>query len=649
MQPKKSPISIILFLMGGILVIIGQSQIVENIDNKHAWMLILVAIGLVFVFVGIWSLDKDQPRWLTRSLAWISSLSFKEWQLACLLFSLPIAIVVPLAAGTGQKMIHPIVAISAWFIAIGLVLAATWIQPAPLHWPSWRLVALFLGLTAFAFFLRVFLAGSIPAVLTGDEAAAGSNAENITHGLMNNIFITSWYAFPSFWFTLPAFFIGLFGHTTLALRIPSAIAGALTVTATFFVARAMFGKRTAWYAALFLAVLHFHIHFSRIGLNNIWDGLWYIVTIGSLWYGWEKNRRNAYLLAGLALGLSQYFYSSSHTILILILGWVVLAAIFDRPRLKQAWVNLFLMLFVTGIVALPLAWFYVEFPNTFMEPMARVALTSQWLSQVAAATGVPAWKIVLQQVGLAIGSFTYEPLRAWYTPGVPLLRPFAAGLFLIGLVLLFYRRQKWQIIPILLWLFAFMAIGGLSESTPAAQRYVAAAPVCALLVGFGLSESTALLENFFEKGKRWVAIISIILMAILAVDELHFYFFVFTPNSLISDARGNGTIAQTLANYLETEPKNLQVIFFGSPGMGYYSVPSIQYLVPEISGIDINQPWSSADKSNITSHHLLFVFLPNHLDQIAPVQGDYPGGKLKSIPAADGNLLYEQYEVATSP
>ena len=117
----------------------------------------------------------------------------------------------------------------------------------------------------------------------------------------------------------------------------------------------------------------------------------------------------------------------------------------------------------------------------------------------------------------------------------------------------------------------------------------------------------------------------------------------------MSDAHGNGVVAQSLANYLETQPKDLQVVFFGAPAMGYYSVPSIQYLVPEISGVDINQPWSAADKTGITSHHLLFVFLPNNFDQIQPSLADYPGGKLTSIRAADGDFLYKLYDVRTSP
>ena len=649
MQPKKPLISILLFLIGAVFVIYGQSLVDGYPYEKRIWMLIPVAFGIALVFLGVWNIEKGTPRWMSSILAWTSSHSIKEWQLTCLVLSLPTAIIVPFAAGTGPKMTNLIVAISAWFIAIGLFLAGTWIQPAPLRWPSWRLVVLALGLTSFAFLLRAILADRIPIMLTGDEAAAGIAAEDFTRGVMNNIFVTSWFAFPSFFFTIPAFFIGVLGHTTEALRIPSALAGALTVTASFFVARAMFGNRVAWFTAVFLAVLHYQIHFSRIGLNNIWDGLWYIVTIGALWYGMEKDRRNAYILAGLSLGISQYFYSSSHTLVVVVLAWVVLIAILDRPRLKTVWVNLILLFMIAGIIALPLALYYVKFPNTFMEPLSRVALTPAWLKQEAINTGIPAWKIVLKQAGLAIGSYTYEPLRAWYKPNVPLLRPFAASLFLIGINLLVLRKKKWTIIPIMLWLLAFIAIGGLSESTPAAQRLVAASPACALLVGLGLGEGTELLERAFDKGRRWIAVIAILLVVILAIDELNFYFRVYTPNDTISEARSSGVIAQTLVNYLEAEPKDTQVLFFGFPNMGYYSIPSTQYLIPDIKGFDINEAWPPAEMPDITSNHLLFVFLPNNLEQIHPVQVDFPGGKLNSFQAADGNLLYEIYKVTTSP
>jgi hypothetical protein len=645
MQPRKSIIPVLFFLVGGILLILGQNIATNNSNENHTGGFIMVVVGLLLVFFGIYTIRKEPPKWLARVMAWMASHAVTERRLIALALCIPIAFVVPVAAGSEPKMINPVLALSAWFLAIGLFLVGTWEQPAPLRWPSWKLVAITIGITLVAFLIRAIMTTHIPIMLTGDEGSAGMSAEDFSKGTWNNIFITSWYAFPSFFFAIPSLFISILGHTTEALRIPAAFAGALTVTASFFVARAMFGKRAAWFTAVFLAALHFHIHFSRIGLNNIWDGLWYTVTIGAFWYGWEKGRRNAFLLAGFTLGLSQYFYSSSHGLLALIVGCIGLAVILDRPRLKQSWTNLLFMFIIAGIVVLPLAWYYIYHPNTFMEPLSRFALTRSWLQQEAVNSDKPVVMVILKQVGLAIGSFTNEPLRYWYTPGVPLLRPFAATLFFIGIILLFFRKQKWHIIPIILWLIMFMIMGGLSDSVPAAQRYVASAPACALLVGFGLSESTEMLQRFFDKNKRLVGVISIILVTILSLSELNFYFRVFTPHSLISEAHSNGMVAQTLAEYLKTQEPDTQVIFFGTPDMEYTSIPSILYLVPEIKANSITQPWSQAEKPEITAKKSIFVFLPNNLEQIPAVQMDYPNGKLVDIPAVDGGLLYKLYEV----
>ena len=68
-------------------------------------------------------------------------------------------------------------------------------------------------------------------------------------------------------------------------------------------------------------------------------------------------------------------------------------------------------------------------------------------------------------------------------------------------------------------------------------------------------------------------------------------------------------IAQHLADYLKEKPTDLQVVFMGAPFMGYSSVPSLQYLVPDIKEL-MPPAWKSFDKSVITGTDLIFVFLP---------------------------------------
>lgn len=606
----------------------------------------LAGLGLMLVLLGVWSAQKGAPRGLARFLERAAlRLGITEWQVLCLGLAVLMAVVVPVAASDLGRMLNPGVAITAWALALGLVVAGGWVSGTPLRWPSMHFLALFLALTTGAFLLRGLWTDRVPIFLTGDEGSAGLFAVSLARGEINNLFISGWFSFPSFYSAIPALFIRLFGQTTEALRLPSALAGALTVAATFFVARAMFDKRAAWFAALFLAALHFHIHFSRIGLNNIWDGLWYVVFVGALWYGWEQRRRNAYLLAGLALGLGQYFYPSTRALLGWLVIWVFLAAVLDRQRLKRESINLLLLLLVFVIVVWPLLWHYLRHPEAFLAPLNRVGLSREWLDYEAQTSGRPIWQVILRQLWLGFGAFTYEPLRAWYGPGYPILRPWPAAFFLIGLVLLCLRAGRWRALPMLLWLATFGLIGAMSESTPAAQRYTAAAPLCAILVGYGLSESAALLSEIWTKGKLWLSAIAVLLTLFLTVDDLYFYFFVYTPRSVFEQARSHTMIAQRLAEELQSHPPDTQVVFFGYPAMGFRSIPSLQYLAPDIEGMDVTSPWSSGSKEQIHADHLLFVFLPHLEEEIQAVQADYPRGLLRREIAADGETLYWLYQV----
>ncbi len=646
MSSPKSSTALPLLLGGGGILLFGQALLFSRPYHQRLVGFALGGLGLALVVFGGWVAQRGLPRWVEAILRGVArGLGVREWQVVCLILAVLMAAIVPLTAGEFGKMLNPFLAVAAWALALGLVVVGGWVSVRPWRWPSIHLVALCLALTTGAFLARGSWTDKIPIFLTGDEGSAGLFAATLARGEVNNLFVSGWYNFPSFYFAVPALSIRLFGQTTEALRLPSALAGALTVTATFFVARAMFGRRVAWFAAIFLSALHFHIHFSRIGLNNVWDGLWYVVFIGALWYGWEHHRRNAYLLAGLALGLGQYFYPSTRMLLVFLVLWILLGLALDRARGRQEWVNLLLLLLTAMVVVLPLAWHYLEHPEAFLAPLNRVGLTRAWLIQEAHTSGRTVGQVLLRQVWLGFGAFTYEPLRAWYGPGYPILRPWPALFFLTGLVLLCLRAGRWRVLPLLLWLVLFGLIGAFSESTPAAQRYIAAAPLCALLVGYGLSESITLIGEFWEKGRRGLNVLAIVLIVFLTLDDAYFYFFVYTPRSVLQQARSHTMIAQRLADELRSYPADTQVVFFGYPYMGFRSIPSLQYLVPQIQGVDMTAPWSPAARPSLPAGHWLFVFLPHLADEIAAVQADYPNGWLRREVAADGETLYWLYEV----
>jgi 4-amino-4-deoxy-L-arabinose transferase-like glycosyltransferase len=117
------------------------------------------------------------------------------------------------------------------------------------------------------------------------------------------------------------------GPGLLALRLPSAILGTLTIPVLYLLAVSLFDRKTALLAAFALAVFPPHIHTSRSALNNVADPFFGTLALALLAYGLNSRRRMDFVLAGFALGLTQYFYEGGRVIFLLVtLAWLALMA-----------------------------------------------------------------------------------------------------------------------------------------------------------------------------------------------------------------------------------------------------------------------------------------------------------------------------------
>ncbi|MBS3752736.1 MAG: glycosyltransferase family 39 protein [Anaerolineales bacterium] len=604
----------------------------------------LFAAGLIFLFWGqIFRADKELPSWANWIRFTPDWLGVKTWQIVFLLLSVPAVIVATVSAGYEAKMKNKPLAIVAWLASIGFAIIGGW-QKTPKKRIAQRTAILLACLLVGAFLVRVVNLTHIPILLTGDEGSVGISAVHFIEGETNNIFKVEWFSFPSFYFYLQSLSISIFGKTAWALRITSVIAGALTVGALYLVAKPMFGERTALFSSVFLATLHFHNHFSRIGLNNIWDGLWFVVVLGLLWYGWEKEHRLSFLLGGFFLGIAQYFYVSSRALLGLVPAWILLVGILDWPKLQRNLSNFLLMGLVAFVTVFPLARFYIKYPNEFLAPFHRVSILGSWLNNQVDLIEKPAWLIILNQIKLSFMGYTHVRLGHWYKPGVPILRWLPATLFYLGLVALLKKPRRTQANLLLFWLIGVGLMGGMSVDPPSAQRYLIVAPVLALTVGLGLSTLATELGKVWQARAKLIRVLAILVIVLVAADELRFYFLEYTPSSNFGGA--NSMVAQRLADFLQEKPDDYQVFFFGHPRMGYDSIRSLPYLAPHITGYTCTEPWGSDENPSPTSDQLGFVFLPKHQSKLEAVQADYPSGKLLVEKIRDDQVLYYLYEVS---
>jgi len=134
-----------------------------------------------------------------------------------------------------------------------------------------------------------------------------------------------------------------------------------------------------------------------------------------------------------------------------------------------------------------------------MAPLNRVTIMGAWMTQAIQLTGQPKIFIILEQVWFALLGFFETPLRAWYQPGIPALRTFPGVFFLLGIVLMLLHPKDSRNQIIIFWLVFITLIVGLSESVPAAQRYVAVTPAIALLIGFCFNRIGDLIKFILPK------------------------------------------------------------------------------------------------------------------------------------------------------
>lgn len=642
-------VSPLILLTSSLLIYAGFALYPKQPEMERSPLLLLLPIlfGVLCVFAAQWlarNQTMEKLSWLVQASRW---LRVQPYQTIPLLLGALLVGISPLAAGDQPLMRAPLLAIVTWGLATCFVIAGGW--RGEMRHPdrkTWLSLGVIFGL---ALALRLVFYDSIPSALTGDEGSSGMAASNFATGLNNNLFRSDWFSFPAFYFSIPGLLIRFLGQNLLALRLSSAIPGALTVVAVFCIARAAFGTRAAWFGAIILAFLHYHIHFSRISLNNIWDGLWITITVGALWYGWEHERRNAFLLAGLSLGLSQYFYTSGRVFLLIGLAWLVIVGIFQRQKLLRLLPDLLLMAFVVLVVFWPIGLFYTQHPEEMLAPLNRVTLVGNgWIENQTSLRGLPAWRIWLEQFGMGLGAYSWQNLRAWYMPDMPILRPETAAFALLGLLFSITNKTGRSLnILIILWLLAFAAIGALSESTPAAQRYVASAPALALLAGCGIHEFFKRLGEPWPRLQKAAHILAVLTIMVMAARETHFYFVEYQARYKQNSAHENTQIGHRLGIYLRDHPRpDFLVIFMGWPNMGFQSIPSTQYFAPHARGVDINVPWGSPEIPEFHEPGLRFVILPHLPEDLAKVQTQFPNGKLHTEMANDGAPLFYIYECA---
>lgn len=632
-------------LLGGLLLAllsIATSGHTEGLERTAVY--ILAALGIVaFLNGGQTAVQDEMPAWLQKATAWPArAFAISSGQVMLLFFALCFSLLARFAAGDLLLARSAPVATIAWLLALGCAafgaLGDERLTDLRITWSDIYFTAALFGA---ALLLRGLATDLIPNTFSGDEGSAGLLAAQFAGGEANNLFTVGWFDFPSLFFALQSAGIGLLGQTVPALRLVSALGGALTVVGVYWLARVTFNVTMARIASLILLASHFHIHMSRIGLNNIWDGFFAVLAVSGLWYGWKSGRRFGFILAGLCLGLGQYFYVAMRVMPIIFLVWSGFAFLFQRRQFHQRLPGLLLAAYIAFITLLPLGMYFSGHMDQFNARGNHVSIFGDWMANETAVSGLSSAQIVAGQFSRAALGIVNEPLRLLYDPGAPLLLGAAAALFVIGLLwALFHFDLRYLLL--LLPVVATLLIVTVSLDAPSSQRYVLAVPFVVVFVALPLALLTEWLRKLWPDHKALAALPALILIAWIMLSETGYYFTGVYDHYLLG---GHNTLVATrIAGLLQEETAPTQVVFHGAPRMGYRSFSTMPYLAPHVEGLDVAEgalyppDWSKEGRTQ-------FIFLPERLADLDAVRQSFPGGTFAEISGRDGQLLFAIYTV----
>lgn len=507
------------------------------------------------------------------------------------------------------------------------------------------LVALVL---AVALALRAWRIGSIPWTLAGDEGSQGLWARKVLAGEVVDPFGAGWLSVPNLSFFWQAAWFRVLGDDIPGLRLPWAILGTATVGCLYALVRRLFDAELALLAAFLLASYHFHVHYSRIGSNQIGDAFFMTAALACLAGGAARGRSSGWSSAGIVAGLAFYFYAGSRQVVIVLAAVALWTALGCRRPPARIWRGAAAMVGGFLVAAAPMLGFAVRHPDDFNARLNAVGLFQSGLAdRLAAATQGSRWTVLAEQAKRAFLAFNVYPDQvSWYGAAIPLMDFAPSILFVLGGAACVWRARDWRFGAFAIWLALVLFLGGaLTENPPSSQRIVSSAVPAVVFVAVALRLAADALRTILRAGTtlRRAALAAAALA--LSTASVRFYFGAYQASWVYGNA--NAEVATRLGHLLRDLGPDWVDYFFGFPRM-YGDFASIPFIAKGVTIIDVREPLRGRPSFVDASRNALFVFLPERVQELDVVRTWFPTGQLKRIhrvDAPDGPLLFTVYEV----
>ena len=347
----------------------------------------------------------------------------------------------------------------------------------------------------------------LPPGLHFDEAANGIDALDVLAGA-RSIFFERNNGREPLSIYLQAVSIALLGATPFALRLTSAVIGAATAPAVYWMVREAFWRTSrqprwlAFWSAAFVATSYWHLTFSRIGFRAIMLPLLASLTFAFFWQSWRRLSEGdrmpwgGLLACGVLVGVSLYTYIAARFLPILVAlvaGFDLVRAGLSRLEFRRRLAAFMVITVAALVIFSPLAAYFISHPDSFVGRAAQVSIFSPEYH------GGDSLHALMHGVASTAAMFllTPDPNVTHNPAGRPILDIALTAWFILGLAICVRRWRSLPHLFLLAWLavFALPAILTATESphplrTLGMAPAVFTVPVVAMLAAGELAGAT---------------------------------------------------------------------------------------------------------------------------------------------------------------
>jgi 4-amino-4-deoxy-L-arabinose transferase-like glycosyltransferase len=389
------------------------------------------------------------------------------------------------------------------------------------------LLVLVLGV---AIFFRFWQLDQIPPGMGYDEAFSSIQAHRIvTDPGYRPIFVASNNGVPPLKIYLTALAFIVSGEDRLTIRYVSAILGTLTVLATYLLAHRLFVARTParrfpgsqpaigmldavpvqerllpFVAALLLAVLPWHIAFSRVGVEAILMPLWAVLATLYLWTGLQTHRWWDFAISGFFWGSTFYTYQAAFLLPGLLALFLVYKVVQEQGFLRRYGPHLLVLGLAALVTVAPLAEYAYQNPGIVTHRTTQIA--------VFAKNGDQAPLLSLAQNALKVAGLFVVGGDTSVNDNIPLRRPLPlalSGALVLGLAVALRRVRQAQYGLLILWLAWMLMPSILTDNAPSLRRALGSVPAMVILLALGLTWLAGLVLKWASRSRKWSGLATI--------------------------------------------------------------------------------------------------------------------------------------------